>query len=488
MVPSSSAHWAVGRTTSASSAVSDKKMSDTTSRSRAARRERTRLTSGADTDEVGRHQQQRPDSAVGSHPIEQLVRGQAGLRQLGRIDSPDACHVGTIGRIGQLAVAGQLVGLLPVLATALAVPLPGDGAVAGEGSARQPQRQRQVDEGLGGVGAAAVLLSTASGQDHRGVGLSQGVHGVDHGLHRHAGDPLHPIRPVGRDTGLDRREAAGASGHVRLVDQPFLDHQVQQTVGQCQVCAGHRLQVQARSLGGGGTARVNHDVGGTGCSPGVEVLHGRRHGGRRVGADEQDRPGLGQVRQGKGKSAVDAEGTVARGGGRAHAEPAVVVDHGGAQRDPGELAERVRLLVGQPATTEAADRVVAVPLLGGEDAAGDRVQCLVPGRRAQRAGPITGNGAQHRLQQSVRVVEQGGGAPALAAQPAAVGRELLLRTQRRRPPACGQHDAALQGAVRAVRPGVGWRHVAIVEVACYSAERSRVTTGYRSLTPSRTAT
>ena len=49
MVPSSSAHWAVGRTMSASSAVSDKKMSETTSRSSAARRSRTRFTSGAET-------------------------------------------------------------------------------------------------------------------------------------------------------------------------------------------------------------------------------------------------------------------------------------------------------------------------------------------------------------------------------------------------------------------------------------------------------
>ena len=49
MVPSSSAHWAVGSTTSASSAVSETKMSDTTKKSRSAIRDRTRFTSGAET-------------------------------------------------------------------------------------------------------------------------------------------------------------------------------------------------------------------------------------------------------------------------------------------------------------------------------------------------------------------------------------------------------------------------------------------------------
>ena len=65
-----------------------------------------------------------------------------------------------------------------------------------------------------------------------------------------------------------------------------------------------------------------------------------------------------------------------------HAEPAVVVDHGGAQGDPGELAEGVRLLVGQSAAAEAADPVAAVLLLGGDDPVGDQVEGGVPVGRA----------------------------------------------------------------------------------------------------------
>ena len=49
MVPSSSAHWAVGRTTSAIAAVSDRKMSLTTRKSSASSRSLIRFTSGAET-------------------------------------------------------------------------------------------------------------------------------------------------------------------------------------------------------------------------------------------------------------------------------------------------------------------------------------------------------------------------------------------------------------------------------------------------------
>ena len=53
--------------------------------------------------------------------------------------------------------------------------------------------------------------------------------------------------------------------------------------------------------------------------------------------------------------------------GRRHAPAAVVVDLAGAERDPGELAELVGLLVGQPAAAEHGDRVG--PALGLESRA-----------------------------------------------------------------------------------------------------------------------
>ena len=77
--------------------------------------------------------------------------------------------------------------------------------------------------------------------------------------------------------------------------------------------------------------------------------------------DQQQGVGRAEVGQRERQPPVDAEGPDAGGRRRGHAEPAVVVDVAGAQRDPGELAQRVRLLVGQPAAAEDADRVPAVP-------------------------------------------------------------------------------------------------------------------------------
>ncbi len=202
--------------------------------------------------------------------------------------------------------------------------------------------------------------------------------------------------------------------------------------------------------------------------PCVEALHGRRHRRRGVGAHQQHRLGLADVGEREGQSAVDAEGPVARGRRRGHAEPAVVVDHRGAQRDPGELAEGVGLLVGQAAAAEAADGVAAVLGLHALQALGHQVERLVPGRGAERARAVAGDGAHQRGQQPLRVVEQAGGRPALGAQPAAVGREVRLRLQGRRPVPGHHRDPALQGAVRAVGEGGNGGHATIVGDRCYS--------------------
>jgi len=74
--------------------------------------------------------------------------------------------VRAVGGVGQLAVPGQLVGLLAVLPAALTVALAGDRAVPARGAPRQTEGQGEVDEGLGGVGPPAVLFG-ASGREDR---------------------------------------------------------------------------------------------------------------------------------------------------------------------------------------------------------------------------------------------------------------------------------------------------------------------------------
>ena len=118
------------------------------------------------------------------------------------------------------AVAGQLVGLLPVLATALAVALAGEAAVAGARLADHAERQGDVDPGEDGVGAGGVLLGAAGGQDHdlrrRGRAVAASARTSDA---VDPGHPLDPLGPPGGDRVPDLVPAGGPRREVVLVDR-----------------------------------------------------------------------------------------------------------------------------------------------------------------------------------------------------------------------------------------------------------------------------
>ena len=104
--------------------------------------------------------------------------------------------------------------------------------------------------------------------------------------------------------------------------------------------------------------------------------------------------------------------------------------------------------MGQPTATEAAHAVSPVSLLRAAYRLGNPVQRIVPrGGLERRVAPVTAQ----RGGQPLRVLEQLRGSPPLAAQPAPVGREILLRSQVDSVGSDLQGDAALQRAVRAVR-------------------------------------
>ena len=140
----------------------------------------------------------------------------------------------------------------------------------------------------------------------------------------------------------------------------MLNGDVQQSVGQRRVGARRELQMQRRQLGGGRSARIDDDQLAAAPALLLEILHDRRHGLGRIAADQQDRLRAGDILERKRQPAIEAEGAQICGRRRCHAEAAVVVDIGGAQRDPRELAEHVGLLVGQPAAAKHPDRVAAV--------------------------------------------------------------------------------------------------------------------------------
>ena len=136
------------------------------------------------------------------------------------------------------------------------------------------------------------------------------------------------------------------------------------------------------------------------------------------------------------------------GRGRGHAEPSVVVDVPGPQRDPGELAQRVRLLVGQAAAAEDRDRVAAVLRPGCR---GCRRR---PGRAPRPRWPAAA--ARPGRSRTSGVVSRSGWSSSSAAvqpfwhrPPRLVG-NCRGRTSTRPSASARERHAALQGAVRAV--------------------------------------
>ena len=341
---------------------------------------------------VGCGDQQHPHPVVGAEAVQQLVGGDPGPGQLVRVDPPDRGDVRPVGRVGELAVAGELVGLLPVLAPTLAVALTGHRAVPrARAAAGQAERQRQVDPGGGGVGAVGVLLGAAGGEDHRGARGGQLVHHRGQLGDREAGDPLHPVRPVGAHRAADRVEAGGAFRDVLLVDQAVPDRDVQQAVGQRQVGAA------APAAGAGArAARSRCDAGRPRCAgrPRSRPRWKNRMAGGMVSAGllptSSTTSASAMSANGNGMPAVDAERPGRCGGRRGHAEPAVVVDVRRAQPDPGELAQLVGLLVGQPAAAEAAHRVRPVRAWVARDGRrrpGPAPRPSSPGAAARRGSP-----------------------------------------------------------------------------------------------------
>ena len=168
---------------------------------------------------------------------------------------------------------------------------------------------------------------------------------------------------------------------VRGVGQIVGEHDVQQAEQEHEVGAGHELDVLPCAVvgesGGGAAARVDHDEPAA-LADRSEVLDGRRHRVGQVAAEQQHRVAVLQVGQRERQPAVDAESAVRRRSGRRHAEPAVVVDHPGAQGEPGELAQLVRLLVRQATTAEDGDGIGAVLVADRPDPSGDVVERLVP--------------------------------------------------------------------------------------------------------------
>ncbi len=335
-----------------------------------------------DRDIGGEHQQ----AAYGrAERRQQLGGGQAGARQVVGIDAPDRRDLGAMPGIVDLAIAGKLVGLLAVLAAALPVALPGQAAIAAARLAGLAQRQRQIDEGEHIVDAMALLLGAAPGEHHGGGRLPQDVGGLFDLARRHAGDPLDAIGPIGRDDAADRVETGGArrdearrrsaGALIATCSSPLAS--AASVPGVSCRCSEASFAVADRRGSTTMSLPPRRRCSSKYCISGGMVSAG-------IAADQKHRRGPRNVLQRERQAAIDPERTQPRRGGRRHAEAAVVVDVGGPQRDAGEFAQHVGLLVGEAAAAEHADRVGTRCRLDRTQVGGDAVERLVPAHR--RAG------------------------------------------------------------------------------------------------------
>ena len=165
-MPSSSAHWVTGRTTSASSGgLARHEVADHEQVEGGEPRRATAVgVRGADHQVGAVHEQRARTSACRASASSSM----AGMPLPGRASGSTPHTAGDVRarrRVLDRSVAGELVGLLAVLAAALAVALAGDRAVAAADPPGQPERQREVDRGGDGVGALRALLDATPGED-----------------------------------------------------------------------------------------------------------------------------------------------------------------------------------------------------------------------------------------------------------------------------------------------------------------------------------
>ena len=153
-----------------------------------------------------------------------------------------------------------------------------------------------------------------------------------------------------------------------------------------------------------------------------QVVGGDRRALGDVRAGDEDDFGLGDVAPRVG-AAVDAEDLLRRGRRRHHAQPAVVVDVGGPQRDARELAHQVGLLVGQRGAGQHGEGVAAVRRLDALDLARRAIERGRPSRSAGSRALV----ARQRRQQAVGMLVLHVALDALGTELPLVEREVLPR-------------------------------------------------------------
>ncbi len=228
-----------------------------------------------------------------------LIGGLARAWQIIRVNTPDVRNMLPCRRIVDFAIAGQLIRLLPMFASPLAIALPCQAAIATTRAPRQPQSQGQINISQDIIHALTLLFRTAPAQYHRRTRHTKNMSSLDKLLFRDASDTLYSLRPVGGRDGFCLLEAAGALADIVKIDELVSDENMEQAVRQGDVCSRHKTQVQRGVLCSRRGTRINRHQASAASTLLLEILHDRRHRLRDVTADQQNSFSKGNVFQRK---------------------------------------------------------------------------------------------------------------------------------------------------------------------------------------------
>src|SRR5262249_53907183 len=148
--------------------------------------------------------------------VHDLYRGVAGAGQVVGRDTPNARDVLPRCWIGEAALSRELIALLSVFASVLAVALASDHDGARAFASDISSGQRDCDRRLAILDAFGLVLQTARMEDHRAPRFADPMRGLFDGLGRHAG---HAGRAP-RIPGLDRFGGLLEAGSMRLDERP----------------------------------------------------------------------------------------------------------------------------------------------------------------------------------------------------------------------------------------------------------------------------